>query len=106
MTADVWLPIPADEIDGLPDGPRYLYWNGGPEYPADPADCAYYVVPYMLGMEVAVRPLAAMRSLRVLQTLSAGVDHVRPGIGGLHPGCASATPAVCTRRRPPSSPSR
>ncbi|WP_329167770.1 2-hydroxyacid dehydrogenase [Streptomyces sp. NBC_01267] len=86
MTADVWLPIPADEIDGLPDGPRYLYWNGGPEYPADPADCAYYVVPYMLGMEVAVRPLAAMRSLRVLQTLSAGVDHVRPGIGGLHPG--------------------
>ncbi|WP_328536527.1 2-hydroxyacid dehydrogenase [Streptomyces sp. NBC_00344] len=86
MTADVWLPIPPDEIDGLPEGPRYLFWDGGPEYPADPADCAYYVVPYMRGMEIALRPLSAMSSLRVVQTLSAGIDHVQPGLGGLPPG--------------------
>lgn len=86
MTADVWLPIPPEEIEGLPEGARYLFWDGEPEFPADPADCAYYVVPYMKGMETALRPLAAMTSLHVLQTLSAGIDHVQPGLDGLHPG--------------------
>ncbi|NEE40245.1 dihydrofolate reductase, partial [Streptomyces sp. SID7982] len=79
-TADVWLPFPAEEIDGLPDGPNYLFWNGGPDFPADPADCAYYVVPYMQGPEVAQRPLASMTSVQVVQTLSAGIDHVEPGL--------------------------
>ncbi|MGW0701847.1 2-hydroxyacid dehydrogenase [Streptomyces sp. NPDC002867] len=84
MTADVWLPIPADEIDGLPapaeSGLTYRFWDGGPDFPADPADCVCYVVPYMKGMEVAIRPLPAMRSVRVVQTLSAGIDHVEPGL--------------------------
>lgn len=84
MTADVWLPIPADEIDALPapaeSGLTYRFWDGGPDFPADPADCVYYVVPYMKGMEVAIRPLPAMRSVRVVQTLSAGIDHVEPGL--------------------------
>ncbi|MFF8844392.1 2-hydroxyacid dehydrogenase [Streptomyces sp. NPDC015127] len=90
MTADVWLPIPADEIDGLPapaeSGLTYRFWDGGPDFPADPADCVYYVVPYMKGMEVAIRPLAAMRSVRVVQTLSAGIDHVEPGLSALPEG--------------------
>ncbi|MFI2368847.1 2-hydroxyacid dehydrogenase [Streptomyces sp. NPDC018833] len=90
MTADVWLPIPADEIDGLPaparSGLTYRFWDGGPDFPADPADCVYYVVPYMKGMEVAIRPLAAMRSVRVVQTLSAGIDHVEPGLSSLPDG--------------------
>ncbi|MFB7452916.1 2-hydroxyacid dehydrogenase [Streptomyces sp. NPDC056194] len=91
-TADVWLPIPADEIEGLPapggSGLNYRFWDGGPEFPADPARCAFYVVPYMKGPEIAVRPLAGMTSLRVVQTLSAGIDHVTPGIGSLRPGVA------------------
>ncbi|MFH8627579.1 2-hydroxyacid dehydrogenase [Streptomyces vietnamensis] len=91
-TADVWLPIPADEIEGLPEpgasGLNYRFWDGGPEFPADPARCAFYVVPYMKGTEIAVRPLAGMASLRVVQTLSAGIDHVTPGIGSLRPGVA------------------
>ncbi|WP_226962433.1 MULTISPECIES: 2-hydroxyacid dehydrogenase [unclassified Streptomyces] len=90
MTTDVWLPIAADEIDGLPAaspaGLTYRFWDGGPDFPADPADCAFYVVPYMKGMETAIRPLAAMTSLRVVQTLSAGVDHVTPGLGDVPPG--------------------
>ncbi|MGW7359193.1 2-hydroxyacid dehydrogenase [Streptomyces sp. NPDC054802] len=90
MTADVWLPIPADEIDGLPSpaetGLNYRFWDGGPEFPADPADCAFYVVPYLKGMEVAIRPLAAMSSVRVVQTLSAGIDHVEPGLASLPAG--------------------
>ncbi|MFD3536718.1 2-hydroxyacid dehydrogenase [Streptomyces sp. NPDC058664] len=90
--ADVWLPIPADEIEGLPEpgtsGLNYRFWDGGPEFPADPAHCAFYVVPYMKGTEIAVRPLAAMTSVRAVQTLSAGIDHVTPGIPSLPPGVA------------------
>ncbi|MEU3428795.1 2-hydroxyacid dehydrogenase [Streptomyces gardneri] len=91
-TADVWLPVPADEIEGLPapgeSGLNYRFWDGGPDLPADPARCAFYVVPYMKGSEIAVRPMAAMTSVRVVQTLSAGIDHVTPGIPALRPGVA------------------
>lgn len=86
MTADVWLPIPPDEIEGLPKGPRYHFWDGAQEYPADPADCAFYVVPYMKAADVGVRPLPLMSSVEVVQTLSAGVDHVQPGLRHLGPG--------------------
>ncbi|MEV0557184.1 MULTISPECIES: 2-hydroxyacid dehydrogenase [unclassified Streptomyces] len=80
MTYEVWLPFHADDLDGLPDGPNYRYWNGEQEFPADPADCAFYVVPYMKGSDISVRPLAEMTSVQVVQTLSAGIDHVQPGL--------------------------
>ncbi|MBP0462059.1 2-hydroxyacid dehydrogenase [Streptomyces montanisoli] len=83
---EVWLPYGTDEIEGLPDTLTYHFWDGDQDFPADPADCAFYAVPYMKGGEVAVRPLSAMRSVRVVQTLSAGVDHVLPGLGSLAPG--------------------
>lgn len=86
MTADVWLPIPPDEIDGLPEGPDYRFWNGAEEFPADPADCAFYVVPYMKPSPLCVRPLGRMSNVRVVQTLSAGIDHVEPGLGQLPAG--------------------
>ncbi|MBT2524142.1 2-hydroxyacid dehydrogenase [Streptomyces sp. ISL-99] len=86
MTSDVWLPVPAAEIQGLPEGFIYRFWDGGQDFPADPADCAFYVVPYMKGTEIAVRPLAAMTSVRAVQTLSAGIDHVEPGLGDLPAG--------------------
>lgn len=86
MTADVWLPIPPDEIEGLPAGPDYRFWNGAEEFPADPADCAFYVVPYMKPSPLCVRPMARMSNVRVVQTLSAGIDHVEPGLGQLPAG--------------------
>ncbi len=86
VAPDVWLPIEADGIEGLPEDLNYRFWNGGQDYPADPADCAFYVVPYMKGPEVAVRPLAGMSAVRVVQTLSAGIDHVEPGLGRLPAG--------------------
>ncbi|MEU2838785.1 2-hydroxyacid dehydrogenase [Streptomyces sp. NPDC007076] len=85
-TPEVWLPFPADEIEGLPEGLTYRLWDGEPDYPADPADCAFYVVPYMKGPAVAVRPLGAMAGVRVVQTLSAGIDHVEPALGLLPAG--------------------
>ncbi|MET7437838.1 2-hydroxyacid dehydrogenase [Streptomyces sp. NPDC004082] len=86
MTSDVWLPFGADEIDGLPEGLDYRFWNGDQDFPADPAECAFYVVPYMKGAEVSVRPLPRMSSVQALQTLSAGIDHVEPGLRHLRPG--------------------
>ncbi|MFF3311979.1 2-hydroxyacid dehydrogenase [Streptomyces sp. NPDC002952] len=85
MTSDVWLPFGADEIDGLPEGLDYRFWNGDQDFPADPAECAFYVVPYMKGAEVSVRPLPRMSSVQALQTLSAGIDHVEPGLRHLRP---------------------
>lgn len=80
MTYEVWLPFHADDLDGLPDGPNYRFWNGEQDFPADPADCSFYVVPYMKGSDISVRPLAEMTSVQVVQTLSAGIDHVQPGL--------------------------
>ncbi|WP_329334392.1 2-hydroxyacid dehydrogenase [Streptomyces sp. NBC_00663] len=90
MTADVWLPIPPDEIAGLPEGPNYLFWDGGEtgeqEFPGDPADCVVYVVPYMKRQPVKVRPLKEMRNLQLVQTLTAGVDDVMAQLSDLAPG--------------------
>ncbi|MFF0741857.1 2-hydroxyacid dehydrogenase [Streptomyces sp. NPDC004111] len=91
MTADVWLPMDPAEIDGLPDasaaGFAYRRWDGRGDYPADPADCALYVVPYMLDPAVAKRPLARMTSLHAVQTLTAGVDSIQDGLRpGPHTG--------------------
>ncbi|MFJ8008077.1 2-hydroxyacid dehydrogenase [Streptomyces fagopyri] len=86
MTSDVWLPLHADGIEGLPEGLDYRFWDGGQDFPADPADCVFYVVPYMKPPAVARRPMAEMTSLRAVQTLSAGVDHVLPGLKSLRPG--------------------
>ncbi|MDT7843523.1 2-hydroxyacid dehydrogenase [Streptomyces justiciae] len=90
MSADVWLPIPPDEIAGLPEGPDYLFWDGGEtgeqEFPGDPADCVVYVVPYMKRQPVKVRPLKEMRNLQLVQTLTAGVDDVMAQLSDLAPG--------------------
>jgi phosphoglycerate dehydrogenase-like enzyme len=82
----VWLSLPPAEIDGLPDAFDYVYWDGDDGYPADPADAAFYVVPYMRGPVAGARPLPLMRNVRVVQTLSAGVDSIEPHLGQLPAG--------------------
>ncbi|MER5934465.1 2-hydroxyacid dehydrogenase [Streptomyces sp. NPDC002054] len=85
-TPEVWLPFPADEIDGLPAAFRYHRWDGEDAFPADPADCVFYVTPYMKSPGVSLRPLALMTRLRIVQTLTAGTDDVLGGLADLHPG--------------------
>ncbi|GAA2329352.1 2-hydroxyacid dehydrogenase [Streptomyces caniferus] len=77
---DVWLPIPPDEIEGLPGGLHYVHWDAGPDYPADPERCVFYTVPYMKDTAVSLRPLSRMSRVRVVQTLTAGVDNMLPGL--------------------------
>ncbi|MEK2471536.1 2-hydroxyacid dehydrogenase [Streptomyces noursei] len=85
-SGDVWLPIPPGEIDGLPDGLDYVHWDAGPDYPADPARCVFYAVPYMKAADVCLRPLTRMRRVRVVQALTAGIDHLLPGLDHMPPG--------------------
>jgi phosphoglycerate dehydrogenase-like enzyme len=82
----VWLPIAPAGIEGLPGGLEYVFWDGAEDFPADPAEAEVYVVPYMSSAQVAVRPLPHMSRLRVVQTLSAGVDQVAPHLPQLPPG--------------------
>ncbi|MBL1086633.1 2-hydroxyacid dehydrogenase [Streptomyces actinomycinicus] len=90
MTSDVWLPLPPEEIKGLPDGPRYLFWDGGDDgdqpFPGDPAECVFYVVPYMKRWPVKVRPLEQLTNVRVIQTLTAGVDDITARMSAIAPG--------------------
>ncbi|NJQ03014.1 2-hydroxyacid dehydrogenase [Streptomyces zingiberis] len=92
MSSDVWLPVPLD-APGDPDGSggppgrfRYLHWDGESGFPGDPARCVFYGVPYMKSQETVLRPLKQMTSLQVVQTLTAGVDHVLPAVPELPPG--------------------
>ncbi|WP_407549788.1 2-hydroxyacid dehydrogenase [Streptomyces sp. Pv4-95] len=83
---DVWLPIPPDEIEGLPEGLHYVHWDAGPDYPADPARCVFYAVPYMKGAERCLAPLPMMNRVEVVQTLTAGIEHMLPALPQLPSG--------------------
>ncbi|POX40439.1 dihydrofolate reductase [Streptomyces sp. Ru73] len=83
---DIWLPFPAADIEGLPEGLSYVQWDAGPEYPADPARCAFYAVPYMKPPEQVLRPLPEMTHVRVVQTLTAGIEHMLPAVPQLPAG--------------------
>ncbi|GGU44736.1 dehydrogenase [Streptomyces albospinus] len=85
-TGDVWLPIPPGDIDGLPGGLSYVHWDAGPDYPADPARCVFYAVPYMKRADICLRPLPRMAGVRVVQTLTAGIEHMLPGLSHLPSG--------------------
>lgn len=77
----VWLPYPAEEIGGLPDGPHYQtvadieVTDGASVLPDDPTGVEFFALPY-LREHSAARLLSRMPDLRVAQTLTAGVDAV------------------------------
>lgn len=73
----VWLPFSSDHLGEAPDGLRYETGvvDGGP-LPEWISDVEFYVPAYMQ-WDDQPRLLAAMSSLKVVQTLSAGVDAIR-----------------------------
>ncbi|WP_030271589.1 2-hydroxyacid dehydrogenase [Streptomyces sp. NRRL B-24484] len=75
----VLLPYPPGEVGGLPAGWGAAVWDGtnGPPGPEVLAAVEFFVIPYTF--TAAARPLLArMPRLRVLQSLSAGVDDLAP----------------------------
>lgn len=82
----VWLPYAnraeaAARLGGLPDGIRVDTFLGEGDWPASVAEVELLVVPYMKGPEVLSRA-AEMTSLRVVQTLTAGVENFAPHVPG------------------------
>lgn len=77
----VWLPFePAelalDDAQGPPDGLRYEVVDPSRHVPDTVSEVEVYVTPYVFDVR-AVEVLAEMSSLRLVQTLTAGVDHIR-----------------------------
>ena len=75
----VWLPFDPVELADPPEGLRYEVVDPTREVPASVADVSFYVPPYRLDASVA-QVLPQMSSLDVVQTLTAGVDNIRPHV--------------------------
>ena len=84
-TPVAWVPYadPAEaeaRLGGLPDGVRVDCFLGREdEWPGSLAEVELLVVPYLKGPEV-LRRVEEMRSLRVVQTLTAGVENFVPSV--------------------------
>src|SRR5215211_1383060 len=79
----VWLPYASVEeaeqrLGGIPDGLHVdCFRADGDNWPDTVADVEFYVLPYMKGEEVLDR-VGEMSRLRVIQTLTAGVENFLP----------------------------
>lgn len=74
----VWLPFPASDLPTSPSDLRIEQVLPGEE-PASIAEVEFYVPPYAFG-QVDPSIFARMPRLRVVQTLTAGIDHIAPHV--------------------------
>jgi len=72
----VWLPFDPARLGDPPDGLRYERVDPTEHVPDSVGDVVFYVPPYAVSSEAA-EVLPRMTSLRVVQTLTAGVDNIR-----------------------------
>ncbi len=75
----VWLPFDPAELGDPPDAFTYEVVDPTESVPDSVADVEIYVPPYAVGPAVA-EAIPRMTSLRYVQTLTAGVDNIRPAI--------------------------
>lgn len=78
----VWLPEPAEAFGGgLPDGIEADVWTGGADLPASKDDVEFIVFPF--GVNPAVLDvITRLPSLKTIQLMSAGAEHILPHIPG------------------------
>ncbi|MFN8194042.1 MAG: 2-hydroxyacid dehydrogenase [Nocardioidaceae bacterium] len=73
----VWLPFPADDLGDVPSGLRFEeVVPSGDALPASAAEVELLVPAYDWGADLEV--LGRLPRLRVVQTLTAGIEHIRP----------------------------
>lgn len=72
----VWLPFEPALLGDVPAGLRYEVVDPAEHVPPSVSEVEFYVTPYRMTPDVG-DVLPQMSSLRVVQTLSAGVDNVR-----------------------------
>jgi phosphoglycerate dehydrogenase-like enzyme len=75
----VWLPFDPSELGDPPDSLRYEVVASLEDVPDTLADVEVFVPPYSVGPEVR-EVLPRMTSLRIVQTLTAGVDNLRDAV--------------------------
>ncbi|WP_028642260.1 2-hydroxyacid dehydrogenase [Nocardioides sp. URHA0020] len=75
----VWLPFEPDLLDDPPAGLRYEVVDPTEHVPDSVGQVRFYVPPYQVGSAVA-DVLPQMTGLEVVQTLTAGVDNLRPHV--------------------------
>ena len=75
----VWLPFDPDLLGDPPAGLRYEVVDPTEHVPDSVAEVEFYVPPYQVGPRVG-EVLPRMTGLRVVQTMTAGVDNVRAHI--------------------------
>lgn len=81
MTARYLLPYAPDAIGGLPAGLDALLWDGDGPLPADEelAGVEFFCLPYMRHA-AALPVIPRLPALKVVQTLTAGMDDVLPHV--------------------------
>ncbi len=77
----VWLPDSPDKFGPLPPGIEADVWTGGEDLPESADQVEYVVLPFGVKPEL-IRKIAALPSLKTIQILSAGADHILPYVPG------------------------
>jgi phosphoglycerate dehydrogenase-like enzyme len=75
----VWLPV-AEWAQDMPAGVEVEVYDGAGAPPSSIEDVELYVIPYMVASPEPLEIMRSMPSLRVAQTLTAGVDNFLPFI--------------------------
>ena len=75
----VWLPAAPEQFGTLPPGIEADVWTGGDELPESADQVEYVVLPLGVKPEI-IGKIATLPSLRTLQILSAGADHILPHV--------------------------
>lgn len=73
----VWLPFDPAELGEPPAGLRYRVWEADGRVPEDADEVAFYVPAYRFDKR-DYEILPQLSNLQVVQTMTAGVEHVRP----------------------------
>jgi phosphoglycerate dehydrogenase-like enzyme len=75
----VWLPDAPDKFGALPRGIEADVWTGGEDLPASADQVEYAVLPFGVKPEI-IRKIVTLPSLKTIQIMSAGADHILPYI--------------------------
>jgi phosphoglycerate dehydrogenase-like enzyme len=75
----VWLPY-AEWAEDMPSGVDVDVYDGASAPPSTIDDVEFYAIPYMIASKEPLEVVRSMPSLRVAQTLTAGVDNFLPYI--------------------------
>jgi phosphoglycerate dehydrogenase-like enzyme len=77
----VWLPDSPEKFGTLPPGIEADVWPGGEDLPDSADQVEYIVLPFGIEPEI-IRKIVTLPSLKTLQILSAGADHILPYVPG------------------------